>query len=130
MKVFFTVALISLFSFANAQNKQADSYKTKVQEGLYLLLEGNYEMAQGNFEAAYQMDSSTANINYLIGLCYLNSAQKKASAERHFAKAINKISRSYRSDDPEEKSASPLAQLYYGKALHINYKFDQAIAHK
>jgi hypothetical protein len=128
MKVFFTVALISLFSFANAQNKQADSYKTKVQEGLYLLLEGNYEMAQGNFEAAYQMDSSTANINYLIGLCYLNSAQKKASAERHFAKAINKISRSYRSDDPEEKSASPLAQLYYGKALHINYKFDQAIA--
>jgi len=127
MRVFFTVALITLTCFAQAQTKAADSYKTYFQEGLYLLLEGNYEQAQDNFEAAYKMDSSTANINYLLGVCYINSAQKKASAERHFAKAINKISKSYKADNPEEKSASPLASFYYGKALHVNYKFDQAI---
>ncbi len=127
MRLFFIVALISLTCFTQAQNKP-ETYKGYFQEGLYLLLEGNYETAQENFEAAYKMDSSSANINYLLGVCYINSAQNKAKAETYFAKSLSKISRSYKADNPEEKSASPLAVYYYGKALHINYKFDQAIA--
>lgn len=128
MRVFFTVALISLTCLFKAQTKPTDNYKSYFQEGLYLILEGNYETAQENFEAAYKFDSSSANINYLLGVCYLNSALKKAKAEEYFARAITKISKSYKADNPEEKSAPPLASFYYGKALHINYKFDKAIA--
>lgn len=91
------------------------------------MLESNYELAKSNFEAAYNLDSSSANINYQLGVCYLNSAQKKRQAEYHLAKAVTNISRTYQIDSPTEKTAPPLALLYYGRALHINYKFDEAI---
>ncbi len=111
----------------NAQIKAGGSYKDYFQEGSYLLLEDNYLVALDNFEAAYQLDSSSANINYLLGQCYLHSLNQKSKAEFHLAKAVTKISRTYKNDNFQEKSAPPLAHYYYGQALHINYKFDEAI---
>ncbi len=127
MRVFFIAVFISLTFFQFGQNAPKDTYKAFFEEGLYLLLEGNHEAAQENFEAAYKLDSSSANINYVLGVCYINSAQKKAKAEHYFSKSIYKITRNYKADSPDEKSAPPLAILYYGKSLHINYKFDEAI---
>lgn len=128
MKLFLSSVLIALTLVANSQVKPGGSYKDYFQEGLYLLLEGNYEKAKDNFEAAYKIDSSSANINYQLGICYINSAQKKPQAEYFFSKAVKNISRTYQVDQPNEKAAPPLSLLYYGKALHINYKFDEAIA--
>jgi hypothetical protein len=127
MRAFFTFVLVLSTCFVKSQTKNSDSYKTHFQEGLYLLLENNYEKAQESFEQAYKIDSSSANINYVLGICYLNSARKKTQAEAYFAKSLSNISRTYKADDPNEKTASPLAHYYYGKALHINYKFKEAI---
>jgi hypothetical protein len=121
---FFLVIAFNLKS----QVKAGGTYKEYFQEGSYLLLEDNYPMAQDNFQAAYDIDSSSANINYLLGLCYLHSATQKGSAERYLANASKSVSRMYKTDDHTEKSAPPLAHYYYGKALHFNYKFDEAAA--
>lgn len=104
------------------------SYSDYFKEGNFLLLEENYDMALKNFLEAYKLDSSTANINFNVGYCYLLSSTQKGKAERFLAKSVTNISRNYRSDDPSEKSAPPLALFYYARALHINYKFDEAIA--
>ena len=127
MKLTLTSILIALTIAVNSQIKPFGTYKQYFEQGLYLLLEDNYELAKDNFEAAYKIDSSSANVNYQMGICYLNSARKKSIAENYFAKAIKNISRTYNADSPDEKTAPPLAHLYYGKALHINYKFDEAI---
>ena len=111
----------------NAQIKAGGSYKDYFQEGSYLLLEDNYLVAQDNFEAAYQLDSTSANINYLLGQCYLHSLTQKSKAEYHLAKAVTNITKTYKNDNFQEKAAPPLAYYYYGQALHINYKFDEAI---
>jgi len=128
MRKLFAVALLVIAVNFNvkSQIKAGGTYKEYFLEGSYLLLEDNYPMAQDNFQAAYDLDSSSANINYMLGLCYLHSSTQKASAERYLANSIQKVSRTYKTDDHTEKSAPPLAHFYYGKALHINYKFDKA----
>jgi tetratricopeptide (TPR) repeat protein len=103
------------------------TYKSYFEEGSYLLVENDPVGALRNFEIAYQMDSSSANINYMLGICYLQSAMKKTKAEYHLAKAVQNISNSYKADMASEKAAPPLAYYFYGQALHVNYKFDEAL---
>ncbi|HQQ94740.1 MAG TPA: hypothetical protein PLQ93_09310 [Bacteroidia bacterium] len=103
------------------------TYRTYFEEGSYLLVENDPQGALRNFEIAYRMDSSSANINYMLGICYLQSAMKKSKAEYHLAKAVRNISTTYKADLASETAAPPLAYFFYGQALHINYKFDEAL---
>ncbi|MEO6302202.1 MAG: hypothetical protein ABIP51_03410 [Bacteroidia bacterium] len=128
MRKLFTLVLLSTTFFVQSQVKSGGSYKEYFQEGSYLLLEDNYSLAQDNFEAAYVIDSLNSNINYMLGICYLHSALQKSKAESYLEKAVKNVSRTYKSDDPNEKAAAPMAHLFYGQALHVNYKFDEAIA--
>ncbi|MDF2450151.1 MAG: ompA [Bacteroidota bacterium] len=125
----FCILILALL-FGNIINAQLTSgkYSDFFREGNFLIGEENYDMALRNYLEAYKIDSSTANINFNIGYCYLNSSQNKGQAERFLEKAVTNIKKNYRSDDPSEKAAPPLAVFYYGKSLHFNYKFDEAIA--
>ena len=129
MKKFYLI-IITLILGSNLLKAQlpSGSYSDYFREGTFLLIEENYDMAQKNFIQAYKIDSSSANINYNVGACYLNSATKKSWAERYLAKSITNISKNYNPDSPSEKGAPPMAYLLYGKALHFNYKFDEANA--
>ncbi len=126
MKFLYTTIIVFVSTLVFSQPIKG-SYKDYFSEGSYLMLENNMDKAQDNFEIAYKLDSSSANINYLLGICYLQSALYKAKAEALLAKACKNVSKNYRTDEPSEKAAAPLAVLYYGEALHINYKFDKAI---
>src|ERR1700741_1773525 len=127
MKKFYLLLLTLIFS-TNLVKAQlpSGSYSDYFREGSFLLLEENFDMALKNFLEAYKQDSSSANINFNVGYCYLNSSTHKGQAERYLAKAVTNVTKNYRQDDPSEKAAPPLAIFYYGKALHINYKFDEA----
>lgn len=103
------------------------SYKDYFKEGSFLMLEENYDLALKNFQRAYEMDSSSANINYNVGVCLLKSSNEKSRAETFLARTVGKITKNYKMDDPTEKDVPPLAHFYYGQALHVNYKFDEAI---
>lgn len=124
--VLLILSLVFCYTLTKAQ-LPSGSYSDYFREGNFLLLEENYDMALKNFLEAYKLDSSSANINFNVGFCYINSTTKKSQAERYLAKAIKDVSKNYRTDDPSEKSAPPLAHFYYGKALHLNYKFDEAL---
>lgn len=107
---------------------QKKTYKEYVTEGNYLFMEENYANAIANFEKAYQIDSTNAYLNFNLGICYLNTPNKKHLAEKHLAVASEKVSKSCNVDNAMEKTAPPLTHLYYGEALHINYKFEEALA--
>lgn len=129
MRVAYTLLLFVVALSLSSQTKPA-SYKDFFLEGSYQLndAEGDPDKAQTNFEMAYQLDSSSANINYLVGLCYMINPLMKTKAEPYLARAIKNVSANYRADDPSERAAPPLALYYYGQALHVNYKFDEALA--
>ena len=127
MKKFFLFIVTLLFA-VNAVKAQlpSGSYTDYMKEGMFLVGEENYDMALRNFLEAYKQDSSSSNVNFNVGFCYLNSSNNKVLAEGYLAKSLKDISKNYQIDNPNEKSAPPLAVFYYGKALHINYKFDEA----
>lgn len=129
MKNYYLFIITLIFS-VNVIKAQLPSgkYSDYFREGNFLIGEENYDVALKNYLQAYQLDSSSANINFNVGFCYLNSSMNKGKAEYYFSRSISDITKNYRYDDPSEKSAPPLAHFYYGKALHINYKFDEALA--
>ena len=106
---------------------QKASYTKNFTGGNYLLLEKNYSMALESFQLAYMIDSSSANINYKLGLCYMNLPSKKKRAMPYMQKAIVHINKNYHEDEPNEKGAPKDATYWYAKALHLAGKFDQAI---
>lgn len=129
MKKYYLIILTLIFGSQLLKAQLATgSYSDYFKEGTFLLMEENYDMALKNFLQAYKIDSSSANINYNVGYCYLNSPAKKNWAERYLAKAITNVNKNYSQDNPSEKAAPPMAYLFYGKALHLNYKFDEANA--
>ena len=129
MKKYYLIIIGILFGFQLLKAQlPSGSYSDYFKEGTFLLMEENYDMALKNFLQAYKIDSSSANINYNVGYCYLNSPTKKSLAERYLAKSITNITKNYSPDNASEKAAPPMAYLFYGKALHLNYKFDEANA--
>jgi len=119
---------ILIFSFVSKAQLKTGTYSDYFREGSFLMQEENFDQALKNFTEAYKIDSSSANINFNLGYCLLNSSNKKAAAERYLAKAITSITKNYRGDDPSEKKAPPLSHFYYARALHNNYKFNEAAA--
>lgn len=119
---------ILIFSFVSKAQLKTGTYNDYFREGSFLMQEENFDQALKNFIEAYKIDSSSANINFNVGYCLLNSSNKKATAEKYLAKAIIGISKNYRSDDPSEKESPPIALFYFARALHNNYKFDEANA--
>ncbi|HEX8517714.1 MAG TPA: hypothetical protein VF868_16060 [Bacteroidia bacterium] len=118
--------LISLNLLTKAQDKSG--YREKFIEGNYLVLEGNYARALKSFQEAYAIDSGNANINFKMGFCYLKTITEKSKALPYLERAVLNTAKNYTDLEPREKAAPINAFYYYGQALHLNYKFDEAIA--
>lgn len=99
------------------------TYREKFTEGNHLLIEKNYSLALVNFKEAYLLDSTSANIHYKLGLCYLNSGSEKHKAVYHLEKAVQNTTHNYSEEDPTEKKASEFAYYYLGEAYRLSYNF-------
>jgi hypothetical protein len=121
------IILLTLSRFSLQAQDKAE-YRQKFTEGSYLILEENYTQALKSFLGAYAIDSSNANINYKVGFCYLKTVTEKAKALPYLEKAVRKTTEKYTDMEPREESAPIHAYYYYGQALHLNYRFDEAIA--
>jgi outer membrane protein OmpA-like peptidoglycan-associated protein/Tol biopolymer transport system component len=114
--------LIIASQIIQAQSNKA-LYREKFTEGNYLLLEQNFVLALKHFKEAYEIDSSSANINYKLGLCYLQSPSEKHKAVYHLEKAVQNVTHNYNPEDVTEKRASDLAYYSLGEAYRLNYNF-------
>ena len=121
------ICLIFLLIISNKALPQKAAYIKAFTEGNFLLLEKNYDMALQSFKQAYAIDSTNANVNYKVGLCYMSMPSKKKKALPYMGKAITNISKNYHEDEPNEKPAPKDAYYYYAKALHLSGKFEEAI---
>ncbi len=70
---------------------------------------------------------NNANIQYSIGLCYINLEGQKTKAIEYLEEAGKDISQDYREGSYKEVHAPPEAFFYLGKAYRINYDLDKAI---
>ncbi len=68
-----------------------------------------------------------ANVNYKAGRAYLNTLNMKTAAMPFLAKAVKSdIEKNYDPISPYEKKVPIEVYYYYARALHLNYKLDDA----
>ena len=77
--------------------------------------QGKYSEALNHYLKANEFNPNNAELNFKIGVCYYNSAQKYECLQ-YFKKA-------YELDSNVDKKIT----YYLGRGLHLNYQFDQAI---
>ena len=125
LKRLFVFCLFSIISLAVlAQDK--NQYKKYFEEGSHLFIEQNYQDALNCFLRAFQIDSSSDNIYYKLGVAYLFSPNNKEDATRYLEKAAKHASEHYSEFDYNETRAPILAIYYLGIAYQYNYQFENA----
>lgn len=120
---FVVLAFSSQILFGQSKSQK---YKDKFTEGNFLFLEKNYPMALRNFLEAYYIDSTNANINYKVGVCYLNSATEKLKAVHYLEKAVQNVSKKYEAFEASEKKAPTMAYYYLGEAYRLSGRFKES----
>ncbi len=118
--------ILFFFTIANTVFSQNKEYREKFTQGNYLVLEQNYQLALDYYLEAYKIDSTNANINYKIGLCYLQTATQKNLALPYLKKAITNVGHNYSDTDATEKKAPENAYFLIGEAYRLDYKFKES----
>jgi len=125
-KIFYTLIFsITIFS-AYAQTA---AYKEKFSDADYYFLFEEYGKALKLFQELYTKDQKNANINYLIGLCYIQSIKdkEKVQAIPYLEYATQFINPKYKEGKYKETQA-PVYSLYYlAFAYRLDKKFEKAI---
>jgi len=130
MKIFFTSIALLLFTAVFAQTNvefdkkqfvgREDAFKDamkqiKAGDKFYSKGMGYYSKALEHYKEANVFNPDNAELNYKIGVCYLNSYEKEKAS--YYLKNAYKLDQNVAED------------FFYnlGYALMINYKFDEAI---
>jgi outer membrane protein OmpA-like peptidoglycan-associated protein len=72
-------------------------------------------------------DPENAKLNYMIGICYLNSRSQKPKALDYLEKSVKNSTYFYTHGFPKESDAPLLAYKVLGDAYEMAYRFDEAI---
>jgi len=97
--------------------KEGDEFFELANEALFLVKSPglNYELALKKYEVAQKLNPKNGELNYKIGVCYLNSPYSE--------KGISYIYEAVKLD-PE---CDPFLDFYYGRSLQLDGKFNEAI---
>jgi len=102
------------------------SYKKKFKEAQQYIKEGDFDVA---LELFLELDDETdnPNLDYHIGLCYVNVAVDKNVAIDYLSKATEDVDET--TNGSYKEVVAPAETYYYlAKAYHMNNNFDMAIS--
>ncbi len=120
------IIILSFTAFCFAQPFSKWQTKRHFNEARRMILFSNYKDAIPPLEYLLKKDSSNANFNYLLGMCYLHIPLKKENALPYLIMAAKSVNEKYTELDFKEKNASTKTYFLLGQAYHVGYKFDIA----
>ncbi len=96
-------------------------------DGQFFLAEEEYTDALSAFQKVYKGDFvDNANLNYLIGVCYMRIKGQKKTAIKYLEKGATNVSRNYNEGSFRQESAPNEAYLLLANAYRINENLDKA----
>lgn len=125
-KLFCLFLLLIMFSFnVSAQ----ESFKSRFEEADLRMEDHYYDEALKIWLELLKEQPENANLNYKVGVCYLESpsTRDKAKALPYLEKAVKKTTANYKIYSYQEDKAPVEAYYYLAKAYQLNYKFEEAI---
>ena len=94
----------------------------------YFLMDESYPDALVEYQKLYQRGyKDNANINYRIGICYLNMPGEKDKSIPYLAKAAQNTTTRYNEGIFSESKAAIDVFLYLGNAYRVTNELDRAI---
>ncbi len=107
---------------------QKDPIRDEFFDAEFFLAEEDYpESLQAYLKVYNAGNQDNANINYRIGMCYLNIPGEKQKAISYLEKAVTDVTPAYREGAYKDPRAAVDAWLYLGNAYRIDYQLDKAI---
>jgi outer membrane protein OmpA-like peptidoglycan-associated protein len=114
--------------FLMAQEAAEETYKSIFLDGEFFLYQEEYVDALSLYQRLYNRGYETnANINYRMGICYLNIPGQKDKAIGYLETAVKKIDPDYKEGVLKQDIAPPDAYIFLGNAYRINNRLDDAI---
>ncbi len=95
-------------------------------DGEYFLAMEAYRDALEGYLKVLEVAPDNANINYRVGLCYLNIPGKKEQAIPYLEKAVKNITSDYKEGNIKEDHAPTDAWFFLGQAYFLQYRLDDA----
>jgi outer membrane protein OmpA-like peptidoglycan-associated protein len=123
------IILVILCSLKSIQAQKTDEdLRLYFSDAEFFLAEEEYVDALYDYLELYNNGfENNANINYRIGICYLNIPGQKDRAIPHLEKAITNTKLDNRESIFREKKAPLDAYLYLGNAYRVNNDLEKAI---
>lgn len=127
-----TVLLLAFILFLNipseAQEKNLTELKEYFSDAEFFFAQEEYADALYDYMELYNNGyKEYANINYKMGICYLNIPGQKDKAIGHLLEAVKNVSKKYSESKFKQKSAPLDAYLFLGNAYRVNNKLNDAI---
>jgi len=123
--IVFLILVLNISSYSQEVNKK--EFKRYFQDAEYFFLFEDYSTALPIYLKLYEMDSTNANVNYRIGICYTEDKLNAHHAIKYLNKATQNISPKYRVGSYKERGAHFDCYKYLGRALQRDFEFDKAI---
>ncbi len=125
--LFFIFALIVPISIS-AQDKEQVNLKEYFLDAEYFFAEESYVDALYDYLEIYNNGyKDNANINYRIGICYLNIPGQKDKSINYLLESLKNVSPKYKESSLKQTYAPVDAYLYLGNAYRVNNLLSQAI---
>lgn len=122
-KIIFSIFFISTTVVFSQTNIKEFNKKNKKANNLYI--NDRFASALPIYLEIVKSDSFNSNLNYKIGVCYLNSRTEKILSI-HFLQKATECANHKQCTEKEDKDHI-MAFRALGDALHLGYKFDRAI---
>jgi len=125
--IYSSVLLIFLFAGATCGQEYKEILRDIFYEGEFFLMEEDYVDALGEYQKLLTRGhTNNANVNYRIGVCYLNIPGEKEKAIPFLEKAVGNITNNYKEGVWKETDAPEDAWLYLGNAYRIARELEKA----
>lgn len=122
-----SLVFIAIILQTGLSQEPSEALKSTFRDGEFFLAREDYVDALVEFQQVYKRGFDNANVNYRIGVCYLNIPGQKTKAIPHLEKAVKNVTRDYTEGVLRETKAAIDAYLYLGNAYRINNQLDDAI---
>ena len=119
--------LLNLILVPNIFSQIETEFREAFLEAESFFLFEEYADAMPYYQSLNKQYPDNDNINYKIGVCYLNNPYEKEQAITFLEKAVQNVSLKYKENNFRETKAPLEAYFYLGNAYRINNQIDRAI---
>ncbi|MDF1574590.1 MAG: OmpA family protein [Bacteroidales bacterium] len=129
MKVRQILLLLLLAGGTILNGQYTKEFKRIFFDADYLMETDFYEEALNRYKNLLTLDPGNHNILFRCGACCLNIPGNEDQAITYLKEAVEGVSMNYKDKSHKESGAPVISHFMLGQAYHLNYQFEDAIAH-